>query len=229
MSATIRVISIGTLAANPLWGEKGAVRPAHATTSLIVSGNARILVDPSLPAQALVPRLVERSGIGPDEITHVFLTCLNPVHRRGIMAFERAQWFVAEREREAIGVQLVASMKEAHDAGDQDLAKTLSHEVAVVQRTTAAPDRLAPGVDLFPLYGVTPGLSGLLLPTAGATTLVAGDAVATVEHLDAGQVISPCFDLEAARESFSEAVEIADWIVCGRDNIVPNQSRRFGV
>ena len=70
-------------------------------------------------------------------------------------------------------------------------------------------------------------LAGLLLPSAGATTLVAGDAIPTVEHLAAGQILSPCFDLEAARESFSEAVEIADWVVCGRDNIVPNQSRRF--
>lgn len=227
MSATVRVISIGTMAANPHWGERGSVRPTHATTSLIVSGNARILVDPSLPPQALVPRLAERAGIGADDITHVFLTCLNPVHRRGILAFERAQWLVSEREREAIGVQLVEKLKEAHEAGDEDLVKTLGHEIAVIQRTTATPDRLAPGVDLFPLYGVTPGLAGLLLPTAGTTTLVAGDAVPTVEHLAAGQVFSPCFDLEAARESFSEAIEIADWIVCGRDNIVPNQSRRF--
>ena len=86
MSATIRVISIGTLAANPHWGERGAVRPAHATTTLIVSGSAKILVDPSLPPQVIVPRLVERAGIGPDDITHVFLTCLNPIHRRGILA-----------------------------------------------------------------------------------------------------------------------------------------------
>ncbi|MFM1936342.1 MAG: hypothetical protein RI990_1301, partial [Planctomycetota bacterium] len=30
-----RVISIGTLAHNPLWGERGDVRAAHATTTLI--------------------------------------------------------------------------------------------------------------------------------------------------------------------------------------------------
>ena len=53
MSATTRIISIGTLAANPQWGERGALRPAHATTTLVVSGAAKILVDPSLPPQAL--------------------------------------------------------------------------------------------------------------------------------------------------------------------------------
>ena len=227
MSATVRIISIGALAANPHWGERGAVRPAHATTSLIVAGNAKILVDPSLPPQVIIPRLFERAGIGPDEITHVFLTCLNPIHRRGILAFEKAQWLVSEVEREAIGVQLVNSLKEAHGADDEDLAKTLGHEIAVIQRTIAAPDRIAAGVDLFPLYGVTPGLTGLLLPSVSATTLIAGDAVASVEHLGAGQVISPCYDLEAARASFAEAVEISDWIVCGRDHIVANGSRRF--
>ena len=76
---------------------------------------------------------------------------------------------------------------------------------------------------MFPLYGVTPGLTGLLLTGTGATTLIAGDAVPTVEHLHAGQVLSPCYDLEAARESFAEAIEIADWLVCGRDNIVPTR------
>ncbi len=227
MSASFRVISIGSLAANPHWGERGAVRPPHATTTLITAGKAKILVDPSLPAQTLVARLVERAGIGPDEITHVFLTCLNPVHRRGLLAFERAQWLVGEREREAIGVQLVTSIKEAHGAGDADLVKTLAQEVAIVERTIAAPDKLEVGVDLFPLPGVAPGLTGLLLPSAGATTLLTGDAVATVEHLAAGQIMTPCFDVELARESFAEAVEIADWIICGRDNVVPNQSRRF--
>ena len=227
MSASFRVISIGTLASNPHWGERGAVRPPHATTTLITSGKAKILVDPSLPAQVLIQRLVERSGISPDEITHVFLTCLNPIHRRGLLAFERAQWLVSEREREAIGGQLVASIKEAHSAGDADLVKTLAQEVAIIERTIAAPDKLEVGVDLFPLGGVTPGLTGLLLPSAGATTLLAGDSVATLEHLVAGQVITPCYDLEGARESFTEAIEIADWIICGRDNIVPNLSRRF--
>jgi glyoxylase-like metal-dependent hydrolase (beta-lactamase superfamily II) len=223
MAAEFRVISIGTMAANPHWGERGTVRPPHATTSLVVSGKARILVDPSLPTSVLIPRLLERSGLGPDDITHVFLTCLNPIHRRGLLAFERATWLVGEREREAIGVQLIESIREAHAAGDEDLVKTLGQEVAIVQRTVAADDRLAPGVDLFPLYGVTPGLTGLLLPGVGATTLIAGDAIPTAEHLSAGQVLTPCFDLEAARESFQEAIEIADWVICGRDNIVPSR------
>ena len=38
----IRVISIGTLSANPLWGEREAVRTGHATTTLIQAGQRTI-------------------------------------------------------------------------------------------------------------------------------------------------------------------------------------------
>lgn len=221
-----RVISIGAMGHHSAWGEKGDVRPAHATTTLITAGDARILVDPSLPAQILVPRLSERSGLKPDQITHVFLTNFHPMRRRGLAAFDQADWFVSELEREAVGAQLVESFTEAERAGDSDLAATVREEVALLHRCKPAPDVLAIGVDLFPLYGVTPGSCGLLLPLPAHTVLIAGDAIATQEHLDEGKVIHPVNNLEQAQESFREAVEIADMIVCGRDNLIPNPMRR---
>jgi len=221
-----RVISIGAMGHHPSWGERGDVRPAHATTTLISTGDARILVDPSLPPQILVPRLAERSGLTPDKVTHVFLTSFHPLRRRGLTAFDDAQWLVGELEREAVGAQLVESFREAEKAGDRDLAHTIRDEIALLQRCAAAPDILAEGVDLFPLYGVTPGSCGLLLPLPSSTVLVAGDTVATQEHLDEGKVMAPVFNLEQAQESFRESVEIADLIVCGRDNVVANPLRR---
>ncbi|MFO0783932.1 MAG: MBL fold metallo-hydrolase [Phycisphaerales bacterium] len=221
-----RVISIGAMAHHPLWGEKGDVRPAHATTTLLTTGDAKILVDPSLPPQILTARLAERSGLKPSDITHVFLTNFHPMRRRGLAAFEDATWLVSELEREAVGAQLVGSYKEAESAGDADLAKTIREEVALLQQCKACPDKLADGVDLFPLYGVTPGSAGLLLPLPAHTVLVAGDAVATQEHLDEGKVINPVFNLEQAQESFREAIEIADLIICGRDALVVNPMRR---
>lgn len=226
MSVTFRVISIGALAAHPLWNERGEVRPSHATTTLITAGKANILVDPSLPPQLLVPRLAERANLKPEQITHVFLTCLHPGHRRGLKAFEKAEWLVSTVERETIGVQLVQKFHEARDADDKDLTHTLFHEIETIERVKPAPDSLAGGVDLFPLYGVTPGTAGLLLALRGSTVLVAGDAVPTQEHLEQGQVLSPCHDLAQARESFLEAVEIADFLIAGRDNVLINQTRR---
>lgn len=223
-----RVISIGALAHHDAWGEKSDVRSAHATTTLITAGTARILVDPSLPPQILVPRLAERAGLKPDQITHVFMTNFHPMRRRGLAAFDEADWLVGELEREAVGAQMVTAYKEGENAGDADLAATLRAEIALLQKCKPAPDALAIGVDLFPLYGVTPGSCGLLLPLPAHTVLVAGDAVATQEHLDDGKVIHPVFNLEQAQESFREAIEIADIIVCGRDNIVVNPMRRGG-
>ncbi|MBK7403409.1 MAG: hypothetical protein IPJ41_01935 [Phycisphaerales bacterium] len=55
--------------------------------------------------------------------------------------------------------------------------------------------------------------------------MICGDAIPTVEHYAQGQVPKQCFDAKQAMESFKEAVEIADVLVLGRDNLVFNQGR----
>ena len=50
--------------------------------------------------------------------------------------------------------------------------------------------------------------------------------MATIEHLEAGKVLQSSVDVETAKESFQEAVEIADWLVLGRDNVAANPLRR---
>lgn len=222
----VRVISLGTLAAHPLWEEKGSVRTGHATTTLVRSGKAAILIDPGLPEQVLVARLRERAGIGPKDITHVFLTSFKPDTTRGITGFEHANWWVSLGEREGVGVPLVAELQRASADGEQELKSRLELDVAILRRCEPAPDRLAPGIDLFPLPGVSPGLAGVLCAGPRSTTLVCGDAIATIEHLERGMVLPNCADMNKARESFQEAVEIADFLVLGRDNMVPNPVKR---
>lgn len=225
MDVAFKVISIGALEAHPLWNEGGEVRTGHATTTLIESAGAKILVDPSLPPSILAARLSERANLAPKDITHIFLTSFQPVRRRALAAFESAAWLIFEGERETIGVHLVDNLHEAMEGGDEDLITLLKSEVALLERCKAAPDSIADGVDLFPLPGVTPGTCGLLLPAARATVLICGDAIPTVEHLDEGKVLPTCADLELARQSFQEAVEIADLLVLGRDNVVLNPLR----
>ena len=226
-----RVISIGAMAAHPLRGERAGVRVGHGTTTLIVAGAKRILVDPGLPGPAIAARLEERSGLKPADITHVFLTSFNPELRRGIMAFEKAVWWIGENEREAIGVAMLAKLQEASEEEDEAMKKGLELDVAILQRCAAAPDHIADEkgdrVDLFPLPGVTPGLCGLLVVQQRYTTLVAGDAVPTVEHLMEGKVLPVVSDVDRARESFAEAVEIADVIIPGRDNVIVNPTKRL--
>lgn len=226
MSVSYRVISIGCLDAHPLWNERSPVRTGHGTTTLIVSGNTRVLVDPSLPGPILSARLSERANLQPSEITHVFLTSFRPDLRRGLTIFEDAKWLVGERERETVGVGLVQQLQRVEEEGDEELIRGLHSEIATLRRCEPAPDRIAKDIDLFPLPGVTPGLTGLLLPLARFTVLVCGDAVPTVEHLEQGKVPQWAGDVEAAKESFMEAVDVADLLIPGRDNLTINPTKR---
>jgi len=221
----LRIISIGTLAAHPLWEERGPVRTGHATTSLVIAGDARILVDPGLPAPGLRARLQERTPIGVEDVTHVFVTTFAIDHVRGLGLFENAKWLVHAPERPSADAGLASEVERAREAEAHDAARLLATLRGWLTKCDDAEDRLAPGVDLFPLPGVTPGTCGLLLSLPAATVLICGDAIATIEHLEQGKVLPYCLDVEQAQESFREAIEIADVIVPGRDNLVPNPLR----
>ena len=219
-----RVISIGTLSSHELWVEKGNVRTPHATTTLIRTGDRVILVDPGLPPQIIAARLTERTGLLPSDVTDVFLTNYKPAHRSGLVAFDNAKWFIAEAEKEAAMGSLVEL------AGRPDLGSTarqvVEQEISLLRKCDIAPDRIAPQVDIFPVPGYTRGTCGLLLSLFNQTVLVAGDSVATVEHLEQGRVLRGAEDTALAKESFLEAIEIADIIIPGHDNLTVNQTKR---
>lgn len=222
-----KVISIGTLAANPLWGERAPARTGHATTTLVASGDKRILVDPGLPEQAIVARLSERANLKPSDITHVFLTSFLPDVRRGLLAFDEATWWISTEERDAVGGFVAQQLKRmVESGGDPTLRKALENDIAILKRCQPVPENLAPRVDVFPMPGVTPGLCGLLLSGERHTTVVCGDAIPTVEHLEQGKILPMAADVDRARQSFEEALEVADLLVLGRDNIVVNPTHR---
>jgi glyoxylase-like metal-dependent hydrolase (beta-lactamase superfamily II) len=223
-----KVISIGALAANSLWGERAPVRTGHATTTLIVSGDKRILVDPGLPETVLTARLSERANLRPSDITHVFLTSFLPDTRRAITTFDDATWWISSQEREAIGGIVGGKLKEMLETrkGDETLRQVLEADVAILKRCQPAPENLAERVDLFPMPGVTPGLCGLLLSGPRHTTVICGDSIPTQEHLDQGRILPMASDVERAGQSFEEAMEVADLLVLGRDNVVVNPTKR---
>jgi len=218
-----RIISIGALSVHELWDKQMEARTPHATTTLVRSEDRVILVDPALPGQVIAARLAERCGLGPEDVTDVFLTCFRPSHRWGITAFPKARWLIAEAEREQVGVALIEKLQQEED---EEMRKHIEQDVAVLKRCESAPDKLADQVDLFPLPGYTPGCAGLLLSHVNSTTLIAGDAVATAEHLEQGRVLRGAYDINQAQESFMEAVEIADVIIPGHDNLLLNPTRR---
>ena len=218
-------MSIGTLSRNRLWDERQPTRTPHSTTTLIRAGErgsatreARILVDPGLPPPALVARLGERTGLRPDDVDVVFLTSFRPAHRAGLAAFPKAKVLLHPAEREAIE----AHLDDLADRGDAEVRRVVKEELALLRRTAPPDDKLHEQVDLFPLPGYTPGTCGLLVAEPASTTLVAGDAVPTRDHLLAAQVLPDCHDADAAREAMREVYEIADLIVPGHDNLLVN-------
>ncbi len=142
-------------------------------------------------------------------------------------AFPDARWYVGETELTDATTELTRRLDEARSGGDEELTAFLADDLELLGRCKPAPDRLYQGVDLFPLPGVTPGCCGLLLSLPRATVLVCGDAIATTEHLIQGKVLPTCHDVELAQESFAEAIEIADLLILGRDNISFNPLRQL--
>ncbi len=221
-----RIISIGALDAHPLRNERSPVRTGHSTTTLLrTDDGALILVDPGLPAVALTARLDERAGVAPSDITHVFLTSFHPDNRRSLEAFDGATWLIHEQEREQVGVPMVATAQRAREHGDAALADEIEREISLLQRCTAAPDKIANRVDLFPLPGVSPGTCGLLIAEARYTLMICGDAIPTIEHIERAQVLKRAHDGARAKESLQEALEIADLLILGRDEMVMNPVR----
>jgi glyoxylase-like metal-dependent hydrolase (beta-lactamase superfamily II) len=215
-TARLDIISIGTLSRNRLWNENQPVRTAHATTSLVRAGKRHILVDPGLPAAALGARLFERTGVRPEQVDTVFLTNFRPAHRAGLAAFTHAKRLIHEVEQQSAGQHLERLLQQAREE-DID-RKVLQQELELLETFSPAEDELGEHVDLFPLFGYTPGTCGLLVEQPTVTILVAGDAVPTQDHFLAGQLLPDTYDLEAAKESLREVYEIADLIVPGHDN-----------
>ncbi|MBT3200299.1 MAG: MBL fold metallo-hydrolase [Phycisphaerales bacterium] len=220
MALEYSVISIGTLSRNRLWDESTAVRAPHATTTLVVDGDKKILIDPSLPGQILDARFNERTGRTLADITDVFCTTLRPIHRRGLEPLTHANWWCTELEMETYAHYL-QDLQESAERLDAEQAAVIEADIEVIRRFKPAPEKLTPQVHLYPLPGASVGSAGLLLAEATSTVLVAGDAVVTSEHFARGQVWQGCAETEAALESLQDVIEIADVIIPGHDNIIP--------
>jgi len=232
MAVEYKVISIGALSRNSFWGETHSVRTPHATTTLVVSGDQKILVDPALPGPVLNARLFERAGITTPAITAVFLTTFRAAHRGGLAAFEKARWFVHEREKKQArrileemyrrsGCVCRGARAQRDQEGHEDVRKRIAAELELLDRCEAAPEKPADQVEVFPSPGASAGCCGLLLTPPVGAILITGDAVINVEYLEHGRVWDESFDVKQAQQSMQDILEVADVIVPGHDNVIP--------
>jgi glyoxylase-like metal-dependent hydrolase (beta-lactamase superfamily II) len=207
------IVAIGSLAKNKYWREKSPQRKEYATTTLVRAGDLLMIVDPGWPADVLKASLFYRTGLEPEAITHVFLTHFDACHFGGIGCFPRATWTAYDEEIRYADAEVSEG----------------SPERAVLARLTAAPDRFAPGVDLFPTFGHSPGHTSILTYTALQATMIAGDAILAREHFEQGDLGDKPWDLVKAKESFQEVLEIADMIVPGHDNLFAAKASGAGL
>lgn len=218
MAVTFDVVSIGALSRNPFWGETQPVRTSHATTTLVRDGTTNILVDPSLPGEALEHRLSERTGIKPAQVEVVFLTTWRPVHRRGLHLFDHADWLLPPAELDAMRAHLERLAGRYKAAGKQP-DPMIVDEITLLSRCKPASDKLTANVHLFPAAGASAGSAALLLASPLTTVVVAGDAVLTRLHLEHVQPYEESYDPAQAKESMVEILDVADQIVPGHDNL----------
>ncbi len=227
MSITFDVVSIGALARNRFWGEDKPVRTEHATTTLVRDGDATVLVDPSVSANVLEPRLSERTGLKPAQVQLVFLTTWQPIHRRALHLFDHAEWLIWQQEKDAVLKHLDKLLDDPKTKGTP-AERLIQDERALLQRCKPAPEKLTPSIHLYPAPGVTPGSAGLLLAAPLSTVVIAGDAVISREYLERGQVYEEAYNEAEAAESLMDIVQVADQIVPGHDNLVVPGGRGRG-
>ncbi len=199
MSDNIRwdLVTVGHLSRNKYWGEsvERSYRPTCCTTTVIRAGGQIVLVDPSLPPEAMVRALDQRTGLPASAIDTVFVTHRHGDHREGLEAFPQARWCMAAGE----------------------LADWRSSE-EVTDRIEVAPQSLAPGVELLPTPGHTSGLTSVAFTSDGARVVVSGDGVMTEEFFRHRDVYHNTVDHPAAVASLNLIASQADIVVPGHDN-----------
>lgn len=204
---SVDVLTVGHLSRNRFWGEADdqAYRPASCTCTLIRSGGQAILVDPGDAPEHVAVVLDERAGLRVADVGAVFLTHFHGDHRVGVDAFPDVDWLMGADEL------AFWAARPGVTAADR----------VVLDRTSPAPQQLAPGVMVLATPGHTPGHSSLLVQGRDVV-VVAGDAIPTRDFYVARQVFFNALDARAAVSSMDHIGAAADLIVPGHDNVFLN-------
>ncbi len=196
------VITIGNLSRNKYWGESDEkpLRSAICTCTVITGENFNLLVDPSLrDADEIATELDRRTGLSVDEIDTVFLTHQHDDHLFGLKHFTDAKWYA--------GPEVAAAINKSgkYEKKIEPAGKILLKEI-----------------DVIPMFGHTPDSYGLRFHHNGYSVVVAGDAVATKDYWDGGQMYYNVNDMEESTKTLAMIRSLADIIVPGHDNYFLN-------
>lgn len=203
---TWHLLTIGHLSRNKFWGEREdtAYRKALATSTLISGHGQHIVVDPSLPGEAMRQALLDAAGLRPEDVTLVFSTHYHLDHHVDPLCFPNAVWMMPEKELNYLHAHWAEYLRSF--PGDKE---------ETIARCIPAPEEIAPGIRLVPLPGHTEGISGLSLDAPEGRVLLTGDAVMTREFYQAGEPYFFGWDGETGRRTIASLRGKADIIIPG--------------
>ncbi|MDL2318752.1 MBL fold metallo-hydrolase, partial [Eubacteriales bacterium OttesenSCG-928-A19] len=200
------ILTIGHLSRNKFWGEKEdtTYRRPLATCTLISGHGEHIVVDPSLPPEAMAEALLAGSGLHPEQITRVYTTHYHYDHHVSPETFPNAKWTMPAKELAFL-----------QNRWDEYIKMWPVDSREIVDRYEAAGETLCEGINVIPVPGHTEGISALAFTAPEGRVLVTGDAVMTKEFYRAGESYFFGWDIEKGTESIKSLRGKADVIIPG--------------
>jgi glyoxylase-like metal-dependent hydrolase (beta-lactamase superfamily II) len=196
------IITIGNLSRNRYWGESDEkpLRSAICTCTVVSGENFQLLVDPSIKdATQMATELDRRTGLSLDEIDSVFITHQHDDHLFGLKHFEKARWYAGSEVASAL-----------------NKSGKFEKQIEPVEKTFLG------AFDIISMPGHTADSVGLRFDFNGYSVVITGDAVATKDYWDNGQMYYNVINMEESKKTLSMIRSIADIIVPGHDNYFLN-------
>ena len=199
------ILVVGHIRWNKYFGEspdKPRGGPSTCTSTLVRGEGYVLIIDPTL---RLMPDdyyfdLNRRTGLRPEQVTHLYATHDHMDHHAAFNYFPNAQWLAA-----APVAEILRASK--HIDGS---------------RVQAVQGEFLPGLVAVPILGHTLSLHGVAFIHQGKKIIVAGDGVMTKNHFRDNTTMYET-DAAMAAQSIMNLKESADLIIPGHDNLIVNR------
>lgn len=154
-----------------------------------------------------ITRALSERGVDPENVQNVILTHLHWDHASNISTFPNAKVWLQRAEAESFVAPLRKHPSiDCYFSNHKDIEALLSSPRA---RCVEGKVELSNGLGLIPLFGHTPGLQGVTVPTRNGLEVIASDAVPFARNLTDDLPNGIMYDLESSLGSIAHLRELA--------------------